>query len=438
MPDPFNTQNAYVAVPSPVQPTNVQSPAPWNLNADGSEYAAAYGYDTTSLIKRAIAEAIYDAVPAKYKALRLLFDRPIDYEASDVFTYMEKTFGRTALRDSGGGVAGGATQTITLTTGGGKNVTMNKIIVYPNNRKGIVTGVTGDQITVKRFNGESNLPTVNAGDYFSIQGSVIADGMNFLTHYDRMSKIERFNYVQLMHRDKRWTRKEMQKFANLGTTNYFELDKKEQMDLLLGDMFASFWNGQRGEVDVTVPGTANVYKAMTMGGLFPLMVAAGCANATGVTEATLQAAFENLAFQTDYKSEGGVRFIFAQNSLLYALSKAWKETGIRYTPNDKIGDLNLMEYRIGDMRFVPVATELFKELSMFPADFKNRILVLDLDTIKPVCMRGYEPIEMGQTSPKGVNGSINDYTEWWIQGMLSLKFNNPLSSFYIDTVGIAA
>jgi hypothetical protein len=53
-------------------------------------------------------------------------------------------------------------------------------------------------------------------------------------------------------------------------------------------------------------------------------------------------------------------------------------------------------------------------------------------------MTGYAPIETGQTNPKGVNGSINDYTEWWIQGMLSLKFNNPLSSFYIDTTGIVS
>ena len=123
---------------------------------------------------------------------------------------------------------------------------------------------------------------------------------------------------------------------------------------------------------------------------------------------------------------------------MYELSKEYKETGVRYTPNDKVADLNLFEYRIGDMRFVPVSTELFKETSLFPASWGKRLFMLVLDTIQPVCMQGYEPIEMGQTSPKGTNGSIKDYTEWWIQGMLSLKFNNPLSSFYIDTVGIVS
>jgi hypothetical protein len=438
MADQFNTASSYQAVPNPAQPTLVQSPSSRNLNAIGSEYAAEFSLSETSLIKRAIAEKIFDAVPAKYKIFRLLFDKPVEYKASDVFTYMEKTFGRSAVKATAN-VAGGATQVITVTAGTTVNLTVNKIIVYPGNRKAIITAINAgaNQFTCQPLNGQANLPAVVANDYFSIQGSIIADGMNVLMHYDRMSKIERFNYIQLMQRDKRWTRKEMTKFANLGTTNYFALDKKEQMELLLQDMFCSFWNGERGEADVTVPGTSNVYKAQTMGGIFPLMVAAGCANATGVTSATLKEVFEALVFQTDYKTEG-VRFIFAQNILLYELSKVWKEAGVRYTPNDKIADLNLTEYKIGDMRFVPVAVELFKEISMFPADWKNRIFVLDLDTIQPVCMTGYSPIEMGETNPKGVNGSINDYKEWWIQGMLSLQFNNPLSSFYIDTTGIAA
>lgn len=439
MADPFNSSNAYVATPSPVQPTSVQSPAPWNFQPIGSEYASEFSYDETILIRRAIAREIFDAVPKKYAALRLLMDKPVQYEQNDVFTYLEKTFGRVALKASAG-VAGGASHDIVLTTGGTANVTINKVIVYPDNSKGIVKAVTTgtETITVQKFNGAANLPAVSQDDYFSIQTSVIADGQNFLTHYDRMSKIERYNYIQLMHRDKRWSRKEMTKFANLSNTNYFELDKKEQMDLLLQDMFISLWNGVRGEVNITVPGTdgSAPYKAMTMQGIFPAMVGAGCASASGVTKSTLQESFEALAFETDYKSEGSVRFIFAQNALLYELSKAWKETGLRYRPDDKIGDLNLSIYKIGDMNFVPVTTELFKEVSCFPVTWQHRIFVLDTETIHPVCMQGYQPIEMGQTAPKGTYGSIQDYTEWWIQGMLSLKFNTPLSSFYLDTTGI--
>ena len=442
MADPFNTANSYIATPNPTQPNLVQSPAPWNsVNAIGDEYATAYSRDTTSLIKREIAEKIYDAVPKKYKVMRLLFDKPIEYVASDVFTYMEKTFGRTVLQHISSDVVGSAaTQDIELTSGGAANVTKNKIIVYPTNRKAIVTEVNTatDVISVKRLNGQAVLPGLTGDEYFAIQTSLIADGQNFLTHYDRMRKVERYNYLQLMHRDKRWTRKEIQKFANLGTTNYFQLDKKEQLDLLLQDMFASLWNGERAEADVTNPEGSGTYYAKTMGGIYPLMVSAGSSSASSVTSSQLKDSFETLAFATNYKADGATRFIFAVDQLLYELSKEYKETGTRYTPNDKIADLNLMEYRIGDMRFVPVSSELFRETSLFPATWGARIFVLDLDTIQPVCMTGYEPIEMGQTAPKGQFGSIKDYTEWWIQGMLSLKFNNPLSSFYIDTTGIVS
>lgn len=443
MTDQFDTFQGYVAQPSTVNPSVVQSPASWDLNAPGSEAVAELSHsNTTLLLKRDISEKIFDATPEKYKVFRLLFDKPVKYHKGDVFTYLEKTFGRQAIKATADTVTG-TTVDISVTAGTEAYVGINKILVYPDNTKCIVYKTTSGHVFVKPLNnGAANLPAVTTNDYFSVQAALIADGQNFMTHYNRMSKIERYNYIQMMQRDKRWTRREIQKFINLGTTNYFDLDKQEQLQLLLQDMFCSFWNGQRGEADVSPLNDSGnsdgQYKALTMGGIYPLMVAAGCAHSDGVTSATLKDVFEALCFQTDYKSEGSVRFIFGQNALLYELSKVFKEVGVRYTPNDKIADLNLMEYRIGDMRFVPVSCELFKEISMFPATWKHRLFVLDLDTIQPVCMQGYAPIETGQTNPKGTNGSINDYTEWWIQGMLSLEFNNPLSSFYIDTTGIVA
>ena len=67
----------------------------------------------------------------------------------------------------------------------------------------------------------------------------------------------------------------------------------------------------------------------------------------------------------------------AQNSLPVCPFKGMERSWCRYTPSDRLADLNLYEYKIGDMRFVPVAVELFKEVACFPADFKNRIFVLD-------------------------------------------------------------
>ncbi len=432
----FDEHKSYQAVPNPVQSDKAQDPSSKDLNPLGSTYAEDYGKEETLLIKQAIQEEIFDATPEQYKALRLLFEKPVRYVGNDEFTYLEKTFGRNALV-SNDTEASAAEQTITMKNSAGDHVTPGKILVYPNNRKGIVKEVDGNDVTVVKYNNTSDLPEVSDGDVFAIGGTVIADGMNFLMHYDRMKKIERYNFIQLMHRDKRWTRMQMRKFANQGTTEYFDKDKQEQMDYLLQDMFSVFWNGERGEVDIHVPGNlSEIYKAKVMGGIYPLMQSAGSSEADSVTKAALQPTFEELAFETNYKAEGAVRYVFAVDHLLYELSKAFKEPGIRYTPNDRVADLNLYEYRLGTMRFVPIATELFKEESMFPASWKNKIFVIDSDTIQPVCMTGYMPIEMGETNMKGESGSIKDYKEWWIQGMLSLQMNNPLSSFIINTENI--
>ena len=141
-----------------------------------------------------------------------------------------------------------------------------------------------------------------------------------------------------------------------------------------------------------------------------------------------------MAFATDYKSDG-VRFVLGTPAALYAIDKLWKEPGIRYAPNDRIADLNLTQYNIGDMKFVKVPIQVFQEASMFPIAWANRIIVLDMDSIQPVCMRGYLPIEMGETADQQ-QGAREDYKEWWMQACLSLMFNNPLGSFYMDLSGL--
>jgi len=119
--------------------------------------------------------------------------------------------------------------------------------------------------------------------------------------------------------------------------------------------------------------------------------------------------------------------------MLYELSKVFKEPGIRYTPNDEIANLNLMEYRIGTMRFVPVNCELFREASCFPADWKRKLLIIDQETITPIKMKGLEAMNIGgSTLDKGANGTREGFKDWYVEAQLSLQMNNPLSSFWID------
>lgn len=431
---------SFNATPNVANPAATQSLFPdWLVNPIGSEYAAQYGRDTTLHLQRAIFSNIVDAIPAQFSVFKLLFQKPYEYVADDVFTWTERLFPRPLLR-ANAGVAGGATQNIVLTTN--NVVVVNDVIVYPDNTHGIVTAVNNatNTITVAPFNGAANLPAVNANDLFVIESASIADGMDSFVHFDRMTTVNYTNYIGRGQRNRRWTTMTAQKYKNNGTTNYFEKDAKELMELAMQDMFARFINGQKGEHNITVPAgaglTAGTFIAKSNWGIFPFMQQNGAMRATS-SPATLEADFKQLAFNSNYKNVNVPRFILGTDRALHAMSSFMKDP-VRYTPSDKAYDLDLDVYKIGTMRFIPMVIPMFEARSfMFPAAFENRLLVLDLDSITPVCMRGFEPMMIRNTgSQHKSNGGYNDFIDYFIEYMISMKMENVDGNFYIDLINI--
>lgn len=425
---------SYLPTPNPIVPGSGQAPyANHTTNPQGSPYAAAYGYVSTEQLRRDLAMKIFDATPKAFEAMKTILNKPVEFQNDDVFTFQEHGIGRTPIKVKTNFAGGANTGSIICVKGAASVSTMNKVLQLPSGAKCIVTGVTenaaDDTIAVKAQTG-ALLPAVLADTIIPIQMGLIADGMNISMHYDRLDTISRTNYIQLFQRDRRWTRMEMQKYANSGTTDLFDKDKQYQTKLIFQDAFISMFVGKKGEFTITLPGGATTV-AKTTDGIFTSMVDAGSWH-VNTSDATLQTDFEQGAFATYYMNPGSVRYIYATSENLYKLSKVFKEDGIQYTPNDTIADLNLKEYRIGQQRFVPVPVEVFREPSMFPAEWTKRILVVDSDSISPTCMKGYMPFELGETSEKGKDGSIADYKEWWIQAMLGMKMYNPLGSFYLD------
>jgi|GEM_PF-1932296 len=431
----------FTPTPNPTNPGTAGAPFyNANLNPYGSNYATAYSYDESKLIQAAIEYAIFDAVPEKYKALKVILSNPMMEKNLDEFSYFEKTFGRSTITAFDSPIAANP-MTITLA---GTYATLQDmpcvvgdVLTHPDGNAVIVTAIShsavanSSTITVASQTGAGNVPAVTAGETFAVQAPLVSDGMNYFLHYQRMNTVERYNYIQLFRRASRWSRIELQKMLNAGTTNYVDMDKNEKLEQLRTDLFVSMFNGTRGEFAIAAP-TAGSYYAKTTGGIYPLMVAAGSQHAT-TPLAGLQGSFEALAFDTDYQKDGGLRMIYGTGELLYELSKLWKEPGINYTPNDKIGDLNLTEYKLGTMRFIPVACELFRETSAFPASWQNRLVVVDPSTVNPAKIKGIPYIEMGVTDNMQ-RGTREDYQDWWVQANLGLEFNNPLAAFYIDIV----
>ncbi len=402
-------------------------------NPQSSQYAAISGYSPTETIRiaKAIKEAIFDAAPEQYNALRLVFEKNFQEFNNREFEYLESTFGRTALEATAIVAAQAASagvsqqQTIAMTTASVTRITPDLIIIYPNNSKAVVKSITGLNVLVESQTSDG-LPAVAVGDIFSIQSTIQADAMDYFSNYERLETITRYNFIQEFLRAKRWGRMELLEYQNSGTTNYLVRDKAEAIRQMRTDLFNSFFNGQRGEFRIS-----NNYVTTAMGGIFPLMVAAGSMTANP-TEAGLRAVFEALAFKTNYKKEGGTRFIYATQEMLYIISKIFKEPGLRYAPTDTIGSMDLKKYNFGGMNFVPVACELFKEISCFPKDWARRILVLDQETISPAKMKGLPYMTVGGTLDRGPNGTRENFKDWYIEANLSLVFNNPLGCFWID------
>jgi hypothetical protein len=211
----------------------------------------------------------------------------------------------------------------------------------------------------------------------------------------------------------------------MGTTDYLDKDKQQKIKQLRIDLFNSFFNGVRGELT-----GKSGYAMKSMGGIYPTMLSAGSAFANP-TAAGLKAAFESLAFQTNYKAEGATRFIYGTDEMLNIFSEVYKQPGLRYEPANETANLKLKKIELGSMNFVLVPCELFKEKSCFEASWSRRILVLDQDTISPVKMKGLPQLEMGETDNRS-KGSRENFTDFWVGGQLSLEFNNPVSSFHMQ------
>lgn len=402
-------------------------------NPQSANYITDSGYSATGniLLQKAIRRAIFDAAPEQYNALRLVFEKEMEEVGSDEFEFLEKTFGRSALEATSSPAAVSAvpgsevTQVIAMTAASVTHAQPDDIIVYPDGTKAIIRSIATLNVTVASQT-SAGLPAVTSGDIFSVQSTIQGDGATAFSHYDRMETVTRYNYIQLFLRASRWSKVERQKYINQGTTNYMDMDMAEKMKQLRTDLFVSFFNGTRGEFKL-----ASTIPAKAMGGILPTMQAAG-AMTGNPTVAGLRSQFETLAFKTNYKAEGGTRMIYGTAEMLYELSKVFKDPGLRYAPSDSIAKMDLKQYELGQMKFVPVACELFKEQACFPASWQRKLLILDQETINPVKMKGIPAMDSDTTLDKGGNGTREGFKDWYVEANLSLRFNNPLGSFTLD------
>ena len=372
-----------------------------DLNSLASTYASTHGHNTTALIQRIVKELIYDAAPQQFFDLKLLGMKPMEQIASDEWYYHEMGFGREAVIAT---AVSGSAAAQTITVSNTDFISVDTILVYPDNTKGIVTAVA-------------------ISDSFAVLSPVEADGMDSISQYFRVDTVEKHNFVQMLVKAIRFGKMELYKYQNAGTTsNYLSMQKQRMLQQFRIDMSNVLWNGTQGEVTL-----ANGMRAKTTGGLFPIMVAAGSPSSS-TTVASLPQAVEQLALDTEFKALGHVRFLYATPRMLHNLSQEYKRTLTRYAPDDEMAKLDLKAIDMGSSKIVFVPMKRFEEPSCFPSVWANRLILLDQESVS--CVRVF-PDEMGETLNRE-DGSLNNFTDYWISTTMGVQFNNPLGSGYID------
>lgn len=399
-----------------------------DLNATGSKYAADYSHDLSILIEKATNKAIFDAAPQQYMDLKLLNMKSFIPVNSDEFYYQEMGYQRQALTVDGAVAAPAQDATSDITLVSVEGIAEDMIIVFSGGEKGIVRDIAGLVITVAPLTGET-LPAVADEEVISVLSTVEGDGIEGFAHYFRATTVERHNYVQLFSKAIRYGEVELFKLQNAAaTSNFLEMEKNAMFKQFRTDISNAFWNGDKGEVL-----TAKGVKAKVTQGLYPAMVAAGSPSATAVSDNgsasdTLQSVFEELVIDTEYGDYGQVRFAFMSPKVHLAISKLYKEEKTRYAPNDAIASLSLDEVNLGSSRIVFVPYSRFTDTASFPADWANKIILLDMKNIN---LRQMWAERSGETLDRE-GGIAKTYKEMYVDANMGVQFNNPLACGYID------
>jgi hypothetical protein len=445
--------NVFTPTPNPQQPGIAYSSTGQHMglpfaNPTGSTYATTYSHPVSNLLRQAIENKIYDTTNKQYAAFyAYYFGQPMLTKPSDEFIYMERGFGRQAMTIFTF-VAPGGTNTAVITLAGPYTeandipVTTGDTIVLPvGNRPFVVTavptwgaGANSCTIPVKGYTNSANVATgVDGvfGDVISFQAANGADGTNSVNHYDRLSTTERYNYIQKYQRAYRFGQMELQKYINNATTDYVPQNKQNTMEQIRTDLFSTWLNGTRGEFAIPAV-TSGSYLAKAMGGVYPTMVAAG-APSTSVTSSGLVPAVKALAFATNTLAKGATRFLLGTDQSLDILSTAWKNP-VLYSPNDRIASLGLTQYELGTMKMVPIVCPMMGDSSIFPEFFSSLLLCVNFAAMNPVQMAGIPALNMYQTPMAGENGSMNAYSDFVVESLLGMQFNEPQSSFFVNII----
>lgn len=398
-----------------------------NLNPLGSQYAADFSHPEEQLLRRVIREEIYEADPSQFMDLALFNQLSRESRDSDEIFWDERTTLGDPIVASGtaAGVTAPTTQTFDVSSF--DNVSINVIIAYPNNKKGVITAYdeTAGTITVAPMTGDT-LPAVAVGDKFAHISSIESNRQDGFDVYYKDEYVLKHNYIQSLAYAIEFTEKEMYKWQKSGRiANYVEKRREGMMRFFRTRLSNILWNGTKGEM------TVNGQKEKTTGGIFPTLVEEGAPN-TSTAATNIRPAFEDIATSLNKGAYGSTKLAFMSPKHHLALSKEYKDDKIRYTANnDMITSLCLDMVKLGDVDVVMIPYSRFKDENSFPESFQDRIIFVDPANIKLNEMWG----ERQGTTLDRKQGIAKNYSAMWIETQLGVEMHDAGETMgYIDLI----
>lgn len=342
----------------------------------------------THHLKRVIANKILPTTPNSYfEALKLVFltKTPMTVP-DDQYSWDEVPDQRMAITPNDGVTAVGVqihaatsaspgayvTRTVPVPAAMQAYVMINSDVVFPDGSIATVTVKTpgSNTITLTSLVGKG-IPAIIAGQMLPQAGEIRGDGMKGWKNVTRANTISRTNYVATIMRASQYGRKELLKYLFNQQTNYLETDMNTLIEQIRFDWLVQTFVGKK-EMRLLDDGTY----AKGMDGIVTQMENGNSTFATS-TVSNLQASLEAIAQETNHKSRGGTRDLFAPQAVLTLLSKLYKDHKVQLMNNESIVNLDLEGFRIGGQtyRFCPV--EPFANGHYFPEKYRSRLLVVD-------------------------------------------------------------
>ena len=417
-----------------------------NANGPGSPYAIAFNRRVTSLLDSPVDPVIFDAQPQQFLDLQYLMAFASDQEPGDECRWYEDVWGRSPIvtRATFAGVAAG-----------GAGVNVNGVIpitaatlpfVYPGQQlyytgsNGVYTQVvvvSGDAtggseaITVRSQSGQPIAPLTSAGAEITNGLTLGGDGGEQFTQPNRLSVIERSNLIEKIGSVPLiWNKLERLKMKNTGRTDYMERQMKNMLTQSKVSLCQRVWIGKYGE-NLTFEGAI----AKNTEGIVPAIQNNGGAQLTS-TMSTVWDDLRAAMHATNFGPTSNERVAFAHPEMLDAMNLKQKAELVRYTPESSVYDMGFETWMFGGQKLTLVPTQIWGDPASFPAEYRNRIVVLQKGSTKLVTMKGVpmldQQFKVSQSRSNVDPIAIYDFERYTIEGMVGTKTQNAAQNIIID------